>query len=116
MSGKKESGYAAVVKSMAFQDHIKKGDEFWVTYHDGWYSSHHIKGDPESARLDVALWDTPEEARAFAVDWDGAPYWCKPVSFRVVYVELAMKAVPSHYDVAEIGEMEKSRASELDAT
>lgn len=103
--------YAVIVTSLEARSGVnlqpvvtEAGRKFWVLNEpDGWVEATSIQVDHPfhkdgSLPSDLKVFDTHEDAEAFARRWKGHPWWCRPNGeFEIVTVEPNTRQVVDGY-------------------
>ena len=79
----------------------QKGQQFWVLIEpEGWVPATSIRYNEEDALPSkLKTFKTREAAERFATRWDGHPWWCKPISFKVVEIKEKFKRISDGYEL-----------------
>jgi hypothetical protein len=89
------------VKSSSNSILSEEGQQYWVVIErEGWVdatSRHYQRAVPQ----DVKLFDSEDDAKAFADRWEGHPWWCKPKSYTVVKLQERYEHIMTGYEVVE---------------
>ncbi len=74
----------------------QEGDLFWVTDEpEGWVDATSTRcTDRNRPPKDLKVFDLEEMASYFAAEWEGHPWWCKPMGYEVVEVQRVLKTIP----------------------
>jgi hypothetical protein len=89
------------VKSSSNSILSEEGQQYWVVIErEGWVeatSRHYQRAVPQ----DIKLFDSEDDAKAFADRWEGHPWWCKPKSYTVVKLQERYEHIMTGYEVVE---------------
>ena len=79
----------------------EEGQQYWVVIErEGWVeatSRHYQRAVPQ----DIKLFDSEDDAKAFADRWEGHPWWCKPKSYEIVKLQERYERIMTGYEVVE---------------